>query len=173
MTKRTIIAVERLSSDSKSLYNLLNRESGLSVVLVGVGFLDACLASLLERFFLKTSVAAKLLDGTKGALGSFASRSDTCYCLGLIEKSLYQDLFILAEIRNLYAHHHLALNFAVTEVAQKCTELMYIARLKNGDAEEPLLAQKYFAHPRNRFVLSVVMISSRLMLTALGAKRVK
>src|SRR5882757_6248415 len=105
MARRSIFAVEQLSSDSQALFDVLNNESDLAAVLVGVSVIDACLASMLERFLLESSVATKLLHGTKGALGTLAARSDACYCLGLIEKSLYKDLLVLGEMRNLFAHH--------------------------------------------------------------------
>lgn len=101
-----------------------------------------------------------------------SSRSDTCYCLGLVDKRLYQDLLVIAEIRNQFAHHHLALSFAVPEVVQQCEKLSYVAGLKNGNSDEPLIDAEHLQTPRNQFVLSVVLISQRLLLTGLGVKRV-
>lgn len=172
MTKRPIVPVEGLSKDAQSVFDVLNDETDLSAVLVGTSYVDACLGALLEGFFLKGSVASALLDAKGGALGSFKLRSDACYCLGLINKRLYQDILVIAEIRNQFAHHHLALNFAIPEVTEQCGKLTYVADLRNGNTDERPL-EKLLSTPRNKFVLSVVLISQRLLLKGLEVKHVQ
>ena len=172
MTRRSLVPVEGLSKDGQSVYDVLNDEPDLSAVLVGTSYVDACLGALLEGFFLKGSVASELLDAKGGALGSFKSRSDACYCLGLIDKRMYQDLLVFAEIRNQFTHHHLALNFAIPEVTEQCEKLAYVAGLKDGGSGEQLLNSKLLSTPRNKFVLSVVLISQRLLIKGLEVKHV-
>jgi DNA-binding MltR family transcriptional regulator len=173
MAKRSLFPVEVLSKDTQSFYDVLNNESDLGVVLVAASYIDASLGALLQRFLMESSVATKLLDVKSGPLGSLAPRADACYCLGLVDKWLYQDLLIIAEIRNQFAHHHLALSFAVPEVAQQCEKLAYVANLKNGNTNKPLLEPERLQHPRDKFVHTLVLISQRLLLTGLGAKRVQ
>ncbi|HLE62783.1 MAG TPA: MltR family transcriptional regulator [Pyrinomonadaceae bacterium] len=173
MTRRSLVPVEGLSKDGQSVYDVLNGEPDLSAVLVAASYIDACLGALLEGFFLKSSVATKMLDAKGGSLGSFNSRSDACYCLGLINKRLYQDLLVIAEIRNQFAHHHLALSFAVPEVAEQCEKLSYVAGLRNGNSDEPLLDSKHLRTPRNRLVLSAVLISQQLLIKGLEVKHVQ
>jgi len=172
MAKRSLVPVEGLSKDGQSVYDVLNDEHDLSAVLVGTSYVDACLGALLEGLFLKGSVASALLDARGGALGSFKSRSDACYCLGLINKRLYQDLLVIAEIRNQFAHHHLALNFAIPEVTEQCEKLSYVAGLTNGSSDERPL-EKLLNTPRNKFVLSIVLISQRLLIKGLEVKHVQ
>jgi DNA-binding MltR family transcriptional regulator len=171
MAKRSLVPVEGLSKDGQSVYDVLNDEPDLSAVLVGTSYVDACLAALLEGFFLKGSTASELLDA-KGALGSFKSRSDACYCLGLINKCLYQELLVIAVIRNLFAHHHLALNFAIPEVVEQCKKLSYVADLPIISSDERPL-EKLLNTPRNKFVLSVVFISQRLLIKGQEVKHVQ
>lgn len=173
MTRRSLVPVEGLSKDGQSVYEVLNGEPDLSAVLIASSYIDACLGALLEGFFLKSSVATKLLNVKGGSLGSFSSRSDACYCLGLINKQLYQDILVIAEIRNQFAHHHLALSFAVPEAAEQCEKLSYVAGLRNGNSDEPLLDSKHMRAPRNKFVLSVVLISQRLLIKGLEVKHVQ
>jgi DNA-binding MltR family transcriptional regulator len=173
MAKRSLIPVEGLSKETQSFYDVLNSEPDLSVVLVAVSYIDACLGALLERFLLKSSVSEKLLDPRSGALGSFGARADAGYSLGLVEKPLYQDLLVLSELRNQFAHHHLALNFSIPSVVEQCEKLSYAADLKDGSSSNPLMEASLLQHPRNRFVLSVVLISQRLLLVGLGVKRVQ
>lgn len=166
--KRLPVSPESLSVDSEHLYALLNESKDLAVIVVGVSYIDACLASLLARRLLKSSVTDSLLNSSSGAIGSFAARSNLAYALALIDKSMYQDLQVLAELRNETAHHHFELGFTSPKVAEHCQRLSYVANLKDGGTGEQLLDQSLIATPRNRFTLTATMIVNRLLLTALG-----
>lgn len=164
MGKRIIPQIEELSLESQKLFDALNNESDLSVILLGGSFLDASLSSILERKLIKSSVSKKMLDSRWGALGSFATRADACYVLRLINKVLHDDLLKIAEIRNEIAHYHLALGFDSETVTEKCASLSYVKSLNLG-------LDRYMGGARNQFVLSVVMISQRLLLIGLRIKR--
>jgi len=173
MAKKLIPQIEQLSAESKELFEVLNKADDLSVILVATSFLDLSLASILKRRLLDNSATDRLLDSRTGALGSFVVRADACYALGLVAKPIYRDLLKIAEIRNMIAHHHLALSFQVEGIVKLCKELGYVASLKNGSTGEPLLFARYMNTPRNQFVLTAVMICQRLLLIGLGIKREK
>jgi len=170
VSKRTIVPVEDLSADTKRFFDILNESSDLSVVLVATSYLDASLASMLHRYFIVSSVSDGLLD-LHGSLGTISSRASLSYAPGLIGKSLYQALVKIIEIRNTFAHHHLEHDFEVSEIANLCSELRFMESLR-GDADTPLDFEQHMQTSRDRFVLTAVMISQRLLLTALGVKRV-
>lgn len=173
MAKKQIPQIEQLSTESKELFELLNDADDLSVILVATSFLDLSIAAILKRQLLDNSATDRLLDSRAGALGSFAVRADACYALGLIAKPIYRDLLKIAEIRNMIAHHHLALSFQAEGVAKLCEELSYVDSLESSSNGEPPLFAKFMNTPRNRFVLTTVMISQRLLLIGLGIKRDK
>ena len=164
---------ESLSSDSEHLYALLNEGADTSAIIVGVSYIDACLASLLAKRLLKSSVTEKLLDSRSGAIGSFAARSDLAYTLALIDKPMYQDLIVLAELRNETAHHHFELSFASEAIVLRCNKLKYVAGLKAANTGGPLMEEAWLARPRDRFMLTATMIVNRLLLTALGTIHAK
>jgi len=173
MTKKQIPQIEQLSTETKALFNVLNDSDDLSVILVATSFLDLSLASILKRRLLDNSGTDRLLDSRTGALGSFAVRTDACYALGLVKKPIYKDLLKIAEIRNMIAHHHLALSFQAEGIAKLCKELCYVSSIKNASNGEPLLSARLMNTPRNQFVLTTVMISQRLLLIGLGIKNDK
>lgn len=172
MAKRTIIPPEGLSKDTQAFFDVLNQEPDFSVVVVAAAYLDASLAALLHRHFLESSVSDKLLASGSGALGTFAARADVSYVAGLISKPLYRDLTVFAEIRNRLAHHHLTMSFAEPELASLCAKLTYALTLKNGNLDEPMFEPGMLESPRVRYTISAVLISQRLLLSALGAERV-
>jgi hypothetical protein len=169
LAKRKIIPIEHLSEDIKKLFDVMRNESDLPLILVAASYLDACLASILKRKLKESSVTNKLLE-VNGPLGSFSTRSDLCYSLGLIPKKLYQDLQIIAQMRNETAHHHLELNFGDNKVSDLCSKLSYVASLKNGNTEEPLASPEWLEGPRNTFTISTALISQRLLLIGLSIR---
>jgi DNA-binding MltR family transcriptional regulator len=173
MSKRTILPIENLSKDSQKLFDVLNEEKDLSVILIATSFIDACLGSILKNKLIKSSVIDKILDVRGGILGTYSARADVCYTLGLINKPLYQDLTIIGSIRNGVAHHHLELDFDDPTIIEFCSKLSYVSTLKNGNTDESLGMEKYMEGPRNQFTITVVMISQRLLLIGLGVKRGK
>ena len=174
MTKRTVLPAETLSADTQKLFDVLNGEPDFSVVVVSCAYIDACLASILKRYFLEGSVSGKLLDAQSGALGSFSARSDACYALGLVSKAIYQDLVVIGRLRNQIAHHYLMLDFSAAHIAEACSSLKYAETLERWDTNdiERMFKPEQLAAPRTRFVMTVVLLSQRLLLIALGAKKV-
>lgn len=171
MSKRKILPIEQLSAESQQWFDVLNDESDLAVILVASSFLDACLGSILNRKLIDSSVSKKLLDPRNGALGTYSSRADACYALGLIQKSLYKDLQKIAEIRNEIAHYHLALSFESETIQKMCTQLSYVTSLKNGNSNEPLLKPALLVGPRNTFAITAVMMHTRLLTIGLELNR--
>lgn len=173
MSRRIPLPPESLSADSTKLYEVLNDGTDASVIIIGVSYIDACLASLLAKRLRKSSVTEKLLDSRSGAVGSFVARSDLAYTLALIDKPMYQELLVLAKLRNEIAHHHFELSFNSEAVIRLCNDLEYVAGLKNGNTGGPLMEDTWLAHARDRFTLTATMIVNRLLLTALGTVHVE
>lgn len=174
--KFPIPEVEKLSEESKHLYDVINDESDLACVLIGTSYLDYALASLLKRHFLDSAVAPKLLEPPRGILSSFSSRCDIAYCLGLISKGLYKNLEIIGQIRNTFAHQYLSLKFDNPEIGifiQKLTfpRLAQSVYVGYDDVEqrrqEPF---KQFTAPRNKFSLTVVLMVNHLLMAGLAAQ---
>ena len=170
--KRLVVPVEQLSAETRQLSDVLNNESDLACVVIGAAFLDAALASLLGQKLIDSSVSRKLLD-TNGALGSFATRADVAYCLGLISKTLYQDIGLVAQIRNRFAHHHLQLSFRDDTVRSLCDTLTQWRVLLTGPDEEKAdeaTVEQLGTRARNQFNISTILMANRVLLNALGLK---
>jgi DNA-binding MltR family transcriptional regulator len=180
MAKESHPTIEQLGSESKELYELLSTEADFPCVVVSLSFIDQCLASLLHRFFIDGSTADRLLDH-RGALGSFIARVDLSYCLGLITKELFQNLHVLGEIRNVFAHSRFKLSFDSPRIKDLC-ELLTFPKAKgltvNTDTCESRQTtdwpQFFYDTPRRRFILIVTLIASRLLVEDFsGQKRLR
>jgi DNA-binding MltR family transcriptional regulator len=168
------LKLENLSEELQKIYDILNEESDFTCVLIGASYLAELLASYIEVIFIKGDTSKKILDPQRGALGGFATRADLAYCLNLINKNVYQDLIRVAEIRNLFAHKHLALDFGDTEIRKKCEELTTWRTLLDDSGEElpaELSTQQLRIVARNQFNMSVIQIGSRIHLDALSKEK--
>lgn len=171
MRDRSIKSTEALEEDTNAFFDMLNKESDFSIIVVSTSYLDACLSVLLQSYMLKSDVSEQLLDSRYGALGSFAVRSQVAYVMELIPKAIYQDLKQLAEIRNLLAHHHLSLSFSTPAVEQGCMKLKYLGTMKNGDLDEPAFPPERMPPPRERFKFTVVALKIYLIQASKKIKR--
>jgi DNA-binding MltR family transcriptional regulator len=169
------LKLEDLSEDTKAVFDTLNEGSDLACVLIGTSYLAELLASTIKVSFIESSVSEKLLDPQRGAIGGLATRADLAYCLGLINKAVYQDIIRVAEIRNMFAHKHLALDFGDNTVRKACDELQAWRLVLLGEEEEvpvdPTPRQRQM-RARNQFKLSVVLMGTRIHVDALS-KRVQ
>lgn len=100
-----------LNEQAPEFFKSLNNENELSCVLLGVNFIDEAMRTILRSKFINSNVAKNILNPTKGFLGNFSSKLDLLYCLGVIKKNAYEDLKILAQIRNVFAHSFPSINF--------------------------------------------------------------
>jgi DNA-binding MltR family transcriptional regulator len=105
--QRRLIELER----QLELAEQMSLESDRGSVLLGAGAIDDATGRLLEFFFEKAGssnderemeLQAKFF--LEGPMANFAVRVRACYMLGLINKSLYQQLEGLRAVRNPFAH---------------------------------------------------------------------
>ncbi len=177
MTRWQPLKLEDLSKDTKKIFETLNEGSDLACVLIGTSYLAELLASAIKVSFIESTVSDKLLDPQRGAVGGLATRADLAYCLGLVNKNVYRDLIKVAEIRNLFAHRHLALDFGDSTIIEACEELRAWRFVLVLDEEEEVpdkpTPEQIQMRARNQFKLSVVFIGSRIHVDALGKKAQK
>jgi DNA-binding MltR family transcriptional regulator len=165
-----ILDLNNLSKEIKSLYEILKNGTDLACVLIGTNFLDVSLHDILSLSLKKEKTANQILNHNKGFLGSFRSRSDLCYCMGLIDKKIYQDLIKISEIRNEVAHSHILNVFQNKNISEKCDDLTYWKIFYN-DYTRRLFESNSNQAIRNKFVFSVLIISQKLLLKIRGIEK--
>jgi len=96
---------------------------------------------MLEARFIKTRLTKKLLRPSRGAISTFAARRDLARCLGLIDKVIYQDLGIMGDIRNRFAHSRLSMSFSDEEIVSKCNGFNFAQRIFEKMESKPEMPQ--------------------------------
>jgi DNA-binding MltR family transcriptional regulator len=169
-----IPGIENLSEESAKLYETIYGEPDMPCVLVGVAYLDAILKTLLGDFLIESSITDNIL-GSNGVLGTLRSRTDLAYCVGLIPKSLYQNLCTMGEIRNQFAHSRNSLSLEDQDVVEKIDELSFPnvtqAVTPEGTEYDSGFFSSRLSDPRERFKLITVLMVNRLLLIGSSVKR--
>lgn len=154
------------SEDWQGFYDELKEETDRGCAFVGAAMLDEHLRQLLGAFFVDDSEeVGHLLDNADAPLGSFSSRIRTAYCLGLISEEVKNDLNIIREIRNSFAHRLHGLDFDSESIRAYCGNLKSCVELMDDMQMSP----------RGNFEFTVIMMANWIRLHALGvdAKREK
>lgn len=101
----------------------LKCESDRGLPLVAAALIDDKLAETLRSFFCNVPTVGKLLDDSNAPLGTFSSRSETCYALGLIDEHEYKEIGLIRKIRNEFAHAKHGTSFKTPRVQGLCSTL--------------------------------------------------
>ena len=141
------------AEDLSKFVEELKRETDRGLPLVGAALLDDRLTETLRSFFCEVPGANKILDDANAPLGTFSSRTETCYALGLIDEFEYVEIGLIRKIRNEFAHANHGITFSSPRVQGLCSSLK--SDLPQG-ADYPL------QDPRFRFTNSVVCLALRL-----------
>jgi hypothetical protein len=90
-----------------AFHNLFNERGTIderAIAIVGTTFLDNILEHILINFMVDDEKETKKLIGIDGAMGAFSSRVTATFCLGLICRTVRDDLRTVGKIRNRFAH---------------------------------------------------------------------
>ncbi len=167
------IATDDLNNQNKDFYKSINEGSDLACVLISTSYLDQCLATLLGKHFIVSKTSQNILDPRRGSIGTFSSRNDLAYCLGLISKKIYQNIKTAGDIRNAFAHSHLSLGFGdVSKLVDTLTFPSVISanRVENGKSKKVSDPFSGFTEPRTRFSIIMAMTVSEVMLEAVSTE---
>ena len=90
-----------------AFHKLFNERDAIderAIAIVGGTILDSILEHILINFMVDDENETKKLIGIDRPVGTFGSRVTAAYCLGLICKTVRDDLRIVGKIRNRFAH---------------------------------------------------------------------
>lgn len=101
------------------------KESDRAAVILSASLFDIALESLLRAFLVPIPTELdNLFEGVNAPLGTFASRIDLNFRLGLISSRFSRDLHLIRKIRNLFAHNIQGCNFENASVKSRVQELL-------------------------------------------------
>ena len=104
----------------------LTPETDRGCALMAAAFLDERIMDLIKANLVSDARLAQKAFDASGPLGSFSSRIDMAYLMGLIPKNALRDLHLLRKIRNDFAHVSDKLTFETPLISDRCGALFFI-----------------------------------------------
>ena len=106
-------------------WNIFNQQlSDRGIVLVSAELISVLLQELICKKLLSDSqIIKKLFYQPGSSLGSFYSKIELSFAMGLISDDEYHDLQIVRKIRNQFAHSFGKLHFSSDEIAKEIKKL--------------------------------------------------
>ena len=114
------------SADTQDLAHFfaeLQRETDRGLPLVAAAVIDEKLLEALQSFFCTGKAADRLLTESNAPLGTFSSRIEACFALGLIDDFEYNEISLIRKIRNAFAHSKHGMTFENEKVKGQCASL--------------------------------------------------
>jgi len=124
----------------------LNSETNRGCALMVASFLEHKLGRLLEAILVDDSKVVSELFSHSGPLGTFSSRIDIAYAMGLIGPATRRDINLIRKIRNEFGHSHQMLKFTDDRIRNRCKELFHVINIESTD------------EPRKMFVKTAMCI---------------
>ena len=109
--------------DFDGLKNELDAGSDRNTVILCGALLEAHIDELLRTTLIDDENEVEELIKPVGPLGSFGAKIRTLYCLGILSKSEFHNLKLIAKIRNKFAHELHGLSFETPEITDLCARL--------------------------------------------------
>jgi mannitol operon repressor len=91
-------------ADFNKFLGEMNKETERGTALIACVMLDNLLEKTIRSFLVQDSDIDLLLRGFNAPLGTFSSRIQACYSMGLISTQEYGECLILKKVRNVFAH---------------------------------------------------------------------
>ncbi|AYQ26819.1 MULTISPECIES: hypothetical protein [unclassified Polaromonas] len=103
----------------------ISSESDRGAVLMAAAFLDDKLKYLLSAKLVDDKKLARRAFDFNGPLGTFSSRIDFAYLIGVLPKNVHSDLHTIRGIRNKFAHNAASLTLEDQEITELCNRLIF------------------------------------------------
>lgn len=118
-------ALARRAQEIMDFRKSITSETARGSVLMSAAFLDDRLKSLLKARLVNNNTIVSQMFDFNGALGTFSSRINFSYLLGLLPVNARTDLHNIRSIRNIFAHSALPLEFEDSAVVKLCDKLKF------------------------------------------------
>lgn len=141
------------AEDLASFVDELRKETDRGLSLVGAALIDDKLQETIQSFCVENRSVRRLLTDGNAPLGTFSSRIEVCYALGLIDEFEYQEIGLIRKVRNEFAHAKHGTNFQSSKIIGLCSSLK---------SDLPEGANYSVSDPRFRFTNAVVSLVLRL-----------
>lgn len=158
----------QITLNLKDLLTEANRESDRAAALLYAANIDNRLRTMLENYLIDDPKRVKELM-KRGPLSSFGLRIQFSYALGLVTDDERNDLDMIREVRNDFAHEEQGWSFAHSEVIKWCDKLRLPSLMEAAGG----LNGFDLTNMRNRYALACLWLSASIQLRATEMLRIR
>lgn len=139
-----------------SILKELTESSDRSKVILGSAILEELLERLLKKYFISSNENYyKNHFESSGFLSSFSSKVNLSYMLGLISKELYEDLEIIRNLRNKFAHMITQSSLSDQNALSLCNNFNFVKKWITTDWEK--------LEPSTMFIMEIGILEVALV----------
>lgn len=160
MAKRILPELPELLAEVTEIVDEMEKETDRGAALVGAAFLDDMLSLLLEAALVDEDISKAFLTES-GGISEFGIRIKLAYCMGLIGPIMLQDLNLVKEIRDEFAHNLGILDFNTEIISSYCSKLSTYS------------PTKFFSSNRHEFIFFSAIVTGVIGLRIGNTKRPK
>jgi DNA-binding MltR family transcriptional regulator len=139
----------------EGVLNELNRQTARGAAIAATAYLDLLLRAVLEKHMRPFPDLHDKLFENRGALQDFSARIQIAFAFKVIGTGPYNDLCIMREIRNAFAHSAESFEFDRDDVAALCNDLWFPRHIYYEKKPNPNT-------PREKFVRALELIIDAL-----------
>jgi DNA-binding MltR family transcriptional regulator len=166
------------SPEDMAVLTEINRgASDRALGIIGASLVEIHLTKLIQQAFITETkigdkhTAQEEMFRSSGALGTFSTKINLAYLMGMISAEFFKDLNIMREIRNRFAHYTEIGSFEHEQVSSRCRNFTlvdkYVIDPDNGVHGDPSAlfgyqrsgAAEALKIPKERYVLSAQIFS--------------
>lgn len=101
---------------------MYHKDSDRAAGVLAASYLDDYLKRRLEQTLVDHKECRSLFKGMN-PLSSFKARTEIAFAVGLLSESIHDDLNLIREVRNKFAHHPDEISFETKEIKDLCDRL--------------------------------------------------
>lgn len=114
--------ISELSKELQPVLDNMVEETDLAAALIGAAYVDESLRAMFHKILVRGKTSDALLNPA-GALGNYNVRAKLAYSMGYLTKQERNDLDMIAEIRNRFAHTYEKRSFHDPDILELCNKL--------------------------------------------------
>jgi hypothetical protein len=112
-------------------------QSDRAVAIIGAAYFDLVLRDIIAAKLLPDAELMRTLFEDRGPLQDFGARIHLAYALRLFGRAAYDDLRVIKNIRNAFAHSAEAMDFNQPDVTRSCGSLCYPQMISVRNQPDP------------------------------------
>tara|TARA_R110002110_G_scaffold376446_1_gene586314 strand:- start:65290 stop:65823 length:534 start_codon:yes stop_codon:yes gene_type:complete len=151
------------NKDDEALFKEMTTAPDRSSVIVSTSYLDDKLTKLLKECLKKDENYFRQLFKPTGPLGAMSNKAKLAYLMGLITKEGLEDVLLVADIRNRFAHWAKPLSFRNKDIRDKVESITLMRRF--FDVARPVSNLDQWAAPlseskaKQKFVMFIIFFA--------------